>query len=430
MGAPMNEERGMVLRMLKEGKISVEEADALLQALTEETEAQPVAADQPQPGQEPTDFGSPEIPDLGAELRKVFHELRRSIPGEVLRELQRAKPWTSSFKYVIRGLRGLEEGRADVSASERMEPGDVLEVRNAWGDVRLSGSAGSELRMRARIRVWAPTREEAQRLAESLPVGPRREGSRVVVGAPMVMEARRRIDLELEVPAGVDVALDVAKGDIRAEGLRGGASVQVARGDVEVIGQDGRLELSVASGDIAFRRVEGDVQLDVKSGDVAGGDVRGTVNGRILNGDVSVKGAGALALDVLNGDVSITDVNGDVQVEAKNGDLGISGAQGRTVRARTLSGDIRVHARMIPDGGTVSAETMSGDVEALIPADARVTIDAATVSGEITCALPLQGPAAGQAPTRGRTLRGVLNGPGGTVTLRTTRGDVGIRSAG
>jgi hypothetical protein len=426
----MNEEREMVLRMLKEGKISVEEADALLQALTEETAAQPAAAEQPQPGQAPTDFGGPEIPDLGTELRKIFHELRQSIPGEVLRELQRAKPWTSSFKYVIRGLSGLEEGHADVSGSERMEPGDVLEVRNAWGDVRLSGSAGPELRMRARIRVWAPTREEAQRLAETLRVGPHREGSRVVVGAPMVMEARRRIDLELDVPAGVDVALDVAKGDIRAEGLRGGASIQVARGDVQVAGQHGRLDLSVASGDIAFRDVEGDVQLDVKSGDVSGTNARGKVNGRILNGDVSVKAAGALSLDILNGDVSLTDIDGDIDVEAKNGDLGISGAQGRTIRARTLSGDIQVLVRRIPEDGAVTAETMSGDIEATLPPDARATIDAATVSGAIACTLPLQGPAAGQAPARGRTLRGILNAPGATVTLRTTRGDIGIRSAG
>lgn len=424
----MSEEREMVLRMLKEGKISVEEADALLQALADETAAE--HAEQPRTEEMPPTTTAPhsEWSDVAAELRGIFQELRESLPGEVLRGIRQARPWSASFRHVVRGLSGLEEGHAEVAASERVEPGNILEVRNAWGDVRLSRAAGPELQLRARIRVWAPTRDEAQRLAESLQVGPRRDGPRVIVGAPMVMEARRRIDLELEVPAGVDVVLDIAKGDIRTEGLRGSLRVEVARGDVQIAEQDGTLELAVASGDISLRRVGADVRLDVKSGDIAITDAAGGVSGRVLNGDVKVQGAAAVSLDVLNGDISLADVSGDIEIEGKNGDVAVRNAQGRVTRVRTLSGDLQILARTLPDGGMLTAETTSGDVDAAIPPDSRATVDAATVSGDLRSSLPLQAEPSDRGTFRRRSLRGTLNGGGAAVTLRTTRGDIRIRS--
>ncbi len=423
----MNEEREMVLRMLKEGKVSVEEADALLQALSEET-----AAERPtHPEEETPQMGHPgtDIPDIAGELRGIFQELRESIPGEVLRGLRQSKPWRAGFRHVIRGLRGLEEGWAESTATARMAPGEVVAVQNAWGDVRLVGSAGPDLRVVARKRVWSVTAEEARRLAETLDIGPHREGARILVGAPMAAETRRRVDLEIEVPAGVAVSLDIAKGDVRSEGLRGGLEARIARGDVHILSQDGPLDLAVASGDIVFRRIEGDVRLDVKSGDIAGSEVRGQVSGRILNGDVSLKGGGAVSIDVLNGDVSVGDIAGNVDVEAKNGDVELGGAQGSSVRLRTLSGDVGVAGWPVPKGGVLNAETMSGDIDVALPPEARATLDAATMSGEVSCSLPLQDRATDQGTLRRRILRGVLNGPDATITLRTTRGDISIRGA-
>ncbi|MGH2349721.1 MAG: SHOCT-like domain-containing protein, partial [bacterium] len=77
----MNEDREMVLRMLKEGKISVEEADALLQALAEEAEA-------PQPSGEPEEARQRTGPELRVELGDLIRELTESIPKEVIHELK------------------------------------------------------------------------------------------------------------------------------------------------------------------------------------------------------------------------------------------------------------------------------------------------------------------------------------------------------
>ena len=121
----MDEEREMVLRMLKEGKISVEEADALLQDLAaSETGA-----------------------DLRQELHGVFKELMESIPKDLRRELHRTREaFTPSFVDVVRGLRGLAEGRAETTAEEPMRAGETLDLRQAWGDQATNG----DVRVRGR----------------------------------------------------------------------------------------------------------------------------------------------------------------------------------------------------------------------------------------------------------------------------------------
>ncbi|HEV8354196.1 MAG TPA: DUF4097 family beta strand repeat-containing protein [bacterium] len=428
----MNEEREMVLRMLKEGKISVEEADALLQALAEETGA---------PAEEPRESPARTGVDVRVELGDLIKEITESVPREVIHELRElrhlkdlkqlgrikdVKEFKHGWRGILNAIQGLAEGQAEDVADLAMAPTDTLEIANAWGDLRLRRSADGRLRVKARKRVWSATREEAQRLAEGLRVGPRREGSRVLVGASMVMEARRRIDLEIDVPAGVAVAVEVAKGDVRAEGLDGSVQMQVARGDVHVADQGEGLTLSIASGDVSVKRAGGDVTLDIKSGDVTAVDVRGKLAGRILNGDVECQRCASVTLDVLNGDISVAHSEGDIELEVRNGDIEITGARGRNVRPRTLSGDIQVTVAALPEGGTLSVETMRGDVVVALPADSRATIDAATMSGDVACRLPLQERSTDRGTMRRRVIRGILNAPGALVTLRTTSGDIQV----
>ena len=368
----MDEEREMVLRMLKEGKISVEEADALLQEL----------ADQP-PGVEGSAAGRPHEAErqstggrvaskIGADLRQelhgVFKELMESIPKDLRRELHRTREaFTPSFVDVVRGLRGLAEGRAETTAEEPMRAGETLILRQAWGDVRLRADGEGPMRLRALRRVWSTTPEQAQREAEALPVEVRRDGATVVVHVPRPEGRRARVDFEITVPKGVGARIDVAKGDVRAEGIAA-TDLHLARGDVHIAGLDGALRADVVSGDVDIRGVEGDVRLDVRSGDVAAQDVRSS-----------------------------------------------------DLRVRTLSGDVAVDLVELAQG-TVSVETVSGDIMLSVPSDGRATIEASTRTGQISTGLPLA-----EQTTGFRSLRGVLNGPGASVRLQATSGDVRVR---
>jgi DUF4097 and DUF4098 domain-containing protein YvlB len=389
----------------------------LLQVLEEEgSAAEAHAASPPAPLRE--------TPDLHAELRGIFHELVESIPKDVMRELKRTKDaLRPSFWGTLHALQGLHGGQAESTAQEPMVGGERLTVHNAWGDVRVVAASGGVLRVKATRRVWAAGGDEAQRLAESLSVVPRRRGDEVVVDVRSLEGRRVRVDLELEVPPGVASTLRLAKGDVRVDSVSGPVRVDVIRGDVRVGDLRGAAEISVTSGDVHAESVDGDLSVDVRSGDVQLAGVAG-VFGRVLSGDVEIDRCGRLTLDIIHGDVSIDQVTGDIAVDAKSGDLRVQRVQSQAVRCRTLSGDVTVAMTVLAVNASVSLETLSGDIRLQLPQDAHASIDAVVGSGEVDCALPLRS----QTGDR-RSVRGILNGPGATVTLRATSGDIDIGAA-
>lgn len=281
----MDEERQMILRMLKEGKISVEEADALLRALEEEdgesAPSEPVEDARP---------GTHSFAEFGAELGNAIREIVDTIPKEVLREVRKeAKEWTKpKFFSVLHSLHDLVEGSAEEKAEIPMTAGDRLEVRNAWGDIQFMASPDDRLHATLRKRVWAGSGEHAEQFARGLHVTPERSGRTVTISVPRAEGRRLRVDMELMVPAGVETATSIAKGDIRAEGLRGSTEFRVARGDLALSDHQGDVRTDLASGDISAERIEGDVELNVRSGNVT---VTGAhaLRGRVTNGDLKAR---------------------------------------------------------------------------------------------------------------------------------------------
>ncbi len=425
----MNEEREKVLRMLKEGKISIEEADALLEALMDGGSA----ASQPIPEMLASPRG-----DFKTDLEQVIRDLASSIPRDVLREIKihlkgskfegsakTGRSWGGpEFFDVLQGLWGLAEGHADATVDEPMAAGERFIVTNAWGDVQLSASTDGYLHLKARKRVWAATSEEAVQMASALPIALRRQGTHVTLAVPRLEGRRVRVDLELAVPGDVAVELRLAKGDIGASNLEGALEIHVARGDVHVLKQQGPVQISVASGDLNLTEIVGDLHIDVKSGDVTVEKLQGKIDGRVVHGDVDVRGCAGASIEVVNGDLGLSEVSGDVSVEGKHGDMRLDGLHSNhSVRAHAISGDVVVALTDLAQDSLVSIETMSGDLELALPPDARATVDAAVRSGDLTCSPPLLGLSADR-----RSLRGVFNAPGATIILRTTSGDIDIRS--
>lgn len=390
----MDEERQMILRMLKEGKVSVEEADALLEALGErraeedqEEHEVPEALDVPRVKAE-AKLPKVELSGLRAEISKVISEIMESVPREIVKGIKEGAgpPWRRGFSDFLHGLSGLAEGTAEFRLVDSMQPGESLEIRNAWGDVDMSPGSGDTMELTGVARVWGTTSEEARRMAQGLDVRSRRHGSSVIVEVPRLEGWRVRVDLKVAVPSGVNVRLGEAKGDLRATGLTGDLQMRIASGDLQVENHRGEIDLEVKSGDLALREIEGNVHLDVKSGDVTAAKVMGAVG-----------------------------------AETKSGDIDLRELQSDSVHVRAISGDVAVGPVRFA-AGEISVDTVSGDIEIALPPDTQATIEASVRSGEIDCTLPLKDRSGDR-----RTLRGVFNAPGGRVTLHALSGDIDIR---
>lgn len=173
-------------------------------------------------------------------------------------------------------------------------------------------------------------------------------GAELIVRPPAKRSGKRRFastDIKIFAPEGVGGEVRTASGDVVVMAELSHLSVATASGDVRVSGSvQGDFEAKSASGDLKLHNVGRNVFAATASGDVLVGDVGGDLRFNSASGDLH---AGA--------------VDGVVEIKSVSADATIAAVAGHTVRARTLSGDVRLG---IPPGRKVDLEmqTLSGEV--------------------------------------------------------------------
>ncbi len=202
-------------------------------------------------------------------------------------------------------------------------------------------------------------------------------GDRISVRHPSRWRMRgRNSRVTVHVPAGSDVEVDSASGEVRMAGRLGAVRVRTASGDVE-IGDVGKLDATTASGSVSCREVSGDADVTTVSGDCTLQRVGGRLEATLTSGDLRV--------DACGGDISVGSTSGDVRL-------------GRC------------------DGSDIAVRSISGDVRLGLPTGVRVDADVSTLSGRAT--LPDPAPPTGQVDRRPVRLQ-----------LKSVSGDIRIERA-
>lgn len=201
-------------------------------------------------------------------------------------------------------------------------------------------------------------------------------GSVLVVQPPLKQSGKRRFastDIKIFVAHDSSGEVKTASGDVFVNVGLADLAVATASGNArltEPISND--LEIKTASGDVKARAVEGHLYIASASGDV-------TVDG--VGGDLRFNSA--------SGDLRTGRVGGVVEIKSVSGDVIVDAVEGHTVRARTLSGDIRLG---IPAGRIIDLDlqSLSGDLinrlsKSSIPSEAKQPLDLSikTVSGDL-----------------------------------------------
>jgi DUF4097 and DUF4098 domain-containing protein YvlB len=171
--------------------------------------------------------------------------------------------------------------------------------------------------------------------------------------------------------SGLNVS--TASGDVEADRVEGGLNIKSASGDTRVQEVLGGANVQTASGDIALEIVRGAVEVTSTSGDVAIGEAYDNVSANTVSGDQE-HGA------VMRGNVSAHSVSGDVTIGVRRGSkvyLDCNTVSGDTsselelttdapdgdgplveIRAKAVSGDIRITRAPAPATGDGSSETV------------------------------------------------------------------------
>lgn len=402
----MDEERYLILKMLEEGKITAEEASALIAALEDEgaggetggagagTEGAGTggAGSEGAPGREGRRHGQSRAHFRGRwfdderfegameELRRDLEKVRlgaMDIGDEVSRHVQQVmrgqnEVWRRGgprgFRHLVRNLgdvfsvpfgREMFEDRFEKEVS--VNPDVTVGVQDLSGDVAVETHDSATVKVEAVKRVWAATAREAEDRSADYRVVVEQEGNEVRIGAELTddapgwLPARCTIDYKVLVPAGARLRVDLTNGDVTVKGVRGGV------------------------------------------------DLRST------NGDVVGKG--------LSGPVVATSINGNVEIlSAEPGDLSL----------KTVNGDIRFDLLSLGDGEH-SVGTTRGEIQAFLAAGMSLEFTASTMHGDIDLDLPCTVARRSSSRLEGR-LGGGASGPVPLLAMRTLFGDITLEA--
>ena len=209
-------------------------------------------------------------------------------------------------------------------------------------------------------------------------------------------------DLVIEVPAGRDIDVNLAVGEVEADGVDGDLSIDTGSGSVTVFDVAGLLEVDTGSGNVTVRGVEGDLFIDTGSGRVEVAEVRGQ-EVEIDTGSGSVRGYG-LSVDVLG-------------VDTGSGSIDLEGVSAAEVMLDTGSGSIDVE--MLTDVDQLDADTGSGSITVRAPAGLGATVDIETGSGGIDLDFPVE-----VRSVRRDQVRGTIGDGRGEINIDTGSGSV------
>jgi DUF4097 and DUF4098 domain-containing protein YvlB len=202
---------------------------------------------------------------------------------------------------------------------------------------------------------------------------------------------RQGITCRIRCPQSSSLAVRSKSADVVARGALGGLNVSTASGDIEANRVEGGVNIKSASGDTRVREISGSVNIQTASGDIDLEIVRGPASVHSVSGDVTIDEAyddvsantvsgeqehGA----VMRGNVAAHSVSGDVTIGVRRGSkvyLDCNTVSGDTtselelttdapagdgplveIRAKTVSGDIRITRAAAPVNNAGSSETV------------------------------------------------------------------------
>jgi DUF4097 and DUF4098 domain-containing protein YvlB len=279
-----------------------------------------------------------------------------------------------------------------VSQTVKVGEGAGLDLTQLSGDIRVTGGAGSEIKIEATKRVRSRDAADARRLLDELRVDVNNFNGRVEVRTIYPRRNNRGNNLSVSVDYVITVPLT--------------ATVAVKS----------------VSGDISVTNVKGEVRAETVSGDVTVSAAPNVVIAKTISGDVTAHDIGTQTTVVLS-TISGTVLGTGLKVRALeagsvSGDVRVLGSQIERLEAKSVSGNIEFDAPL-SKGGRYEFTSHSGNVRILLSGNTGFELDADTFAGSVRSDVPVTVQSMGrQDENRSRDRR-----PGGSRAIHGSYGD-------
>jgi DUF4097 and DUF4098 domain-containing protein YvlB len=236
-----------------------------------------------------------------------------------------------------------------------------LEVKNAFGSVRVTAGAPGVVKVKLRKVVFLPTEEKARAFADRVELRLSGDGARAKVGTNRDEIARGEdvgLETHLEIEAPPDTVVEVRNehGRVDLAGLAGADVVSSFDGAaIERIG--GAVKLEARHGDVRVSGIGAGLELSSRHGNVEVEDVKGAAKVEVEHGDLSARSTGALDAAVRFGGFEAAGVGGDLVVRGAHAELRATDVAGRAEVETSFAG---IHLARV--GGDVRATAKNGEV--------------------------------------------------------------------
>ncbi len=311
-----------------------------------------------------------------------------------------------------------------------------LSLTNTSGSIQISYRPGDKVVVEVNKEIDAPSREEAEKMADRLEVVVKADKDDIDISAQYPFENRSRdfwrrlfglheqlsssVRFFVEVPTSTRLEVSTTSGDVSLLGLEGEATISGTSGDIKVVGFTGDLNVETTSGDLSFKDVKGNVDANSTSSDMLFDNITGNVVVQSTSGDTEAH--------FVTGKTRITKTSGDVRIEAAGSDVDVNTTSGNIdieqraggVFVSSSSGDVSIHSEMT-DGKRFEVETISGDITLRVPAEMKGYVKLETISGSINTDLAIE-----VRTFNKHSLEGRIGGEGPEVILSTTSGDINL----
>jgi len=273
---------------------------------------------------------------------------------------------------------GTSEYIEEIEESLSFEGVELVRLRNVNGGVRITSWDSPEVFVKATKKVKATSEEKAKEYAQEVKIRIEKvdDAIEIVTEHPKGRQPKfiKGVSVQYDVTMPKEANLDASStnGSMNVTGIIGETEARTSNGSVKIIDCEGKLTVKTTNGRVELEEVSGNVGVKTSNGSISAG----------------------LAM-----------IDGESEFETTNGSV-----------------DVRIEAdHSVP----LAAHTTNGSITVELPSDFAADVEVNTTNGRIRSDLPIT--VAGKISKT--SLQGELNSGGPLMKLKTTNGNINIRSS-
>ena len=287
---------------------------------------------------------------------------------------------------------GQQEVSRDFQKTVTLAAGQFLRVENKFGEVRVHGESGREVKISAIIRVQAGSREEAEAYSQKIQIEVEQSGGGLRVRTVATEDrswnlGKRRlsysVNYDIAMPSEAPLEVQNSFGNSTVNGVRARSVIDnnhgslTARdiGPTRLTNSFGSIELAGASGDVAItdnngnidaRDIKGSLDLRNRFGNITVQNVHGEVTIAGGNGNVLLSDSGTSTISTSFGNAGVRNIRGDLTLRDNNGNIEVSTVSGSATLANGYGGitisDVKGRVDCITNNGRVKGSGLGGAI--------------------------------------------------------------------